>query len=92
MLPVEHVYSIPGRGTVVTGRLERGIIKKGNECEFVGYNKVIKSTITGNYIKYLLIKAKIDNRLIGTYTQKLLYQLLLLNKKVNCNIFVYLMF
>ncbi|XP_001948492.1 elongation factor Tu, mitochondrial [Acyrthosiphon pisum] len=47
MLPVEHVYSIPGRGTVVTGRLERGIIKKGNECEFVGYNKVIKSTITG---------------------------------------------
>lgn len=92
MLPVEHVYSIPGRGTVVTGRLERGIIKKGNECEFVGYNKVIKSTITGNYIKYLLIKAKIDNRLIGTYTQKLLYQLLLLNKKVNWNIFVYLMF
>jgi len=53
MLPVEHVYSIPGRGTVVTGRLERGIIKKGNECEFVGYNKVIKSTITGNYIQYL---------------------------------------
>lgn len=49
MLPVEHVYSIPGRGTVVTGRLERGIIKKGNECEFVGYNKVIKSTITGKF-------------------------------------------
>lgn len=49
MLPVEHVYSIPGRGTVVTGRLERGIIKKGNECEFVGYNKTIKSTITGKY-------------------------------------------
>ncbi|XP_063702630.1 elongation factor Tu [Culicoides brevitarsis] len=47
LLPVEHVYSIPGRGTVVTGRLERGIIKKGMECEFVGYNKVIKSTITG---------------------------------------------
>lgn len=55
MLPVEHVYSIPGRGTVVTGRLERGIIKKGNECEFVGYNKVYKSTITGNLILYLLI-------------------------------------
>lgn len=47
MLPVENVYSIPGRGTVVTGRLERGTIKKGNECEFVGYNKVMKSTITG---------------------------------------------
>lgn len=47
LLPVENVYSIPGRGTVVTGRLERGIIKKGMECEFVGYNKVLKSTVTG---------------------------------------------
>uniref|UniRef100_A0A1L8ED39 Elongation factor Tu n=1 Tax=Haematobia irritans TaxID=7368 RepID=A0A1L8ED39_HAEIR len=47
LLPVENVYSIPGRGTVVTGRLERGVVKKGNECEFVGYNKVIKSTVTG---------------------------------------------
>lgn len=47
MLPVENVYSIPGRGTVVTGRLERGIVRKGNECEFVGYNKVTKSTVTG---------------------------------------------
>jgi len=47
LLPVENVYSIPGRGTVVTGRLERGIVKKGNECEFVGYNKTIKSTVTG---------------------------------------------
>lgn len=47
LLPVENVYSIPGRGTVVTGRLERGVLKKGAECEFIGYNKVIKSTITG---------------------------------------------
>ncbi|XP_071444276.1 elongation factor Tu, mitochondrial [Hetaerina americana] len=47
LLPVESVYSIPGRGTVVTGRLERGILKKGNDCEFVGHNKVIKSTVTG---------------------------------------------
>lgn len=47
LLPVENVYSIPGRGTVVTGRLERGVVKKGSECEFVGYNKVIKSTVTG---------------------------------------------
>lgn len=47
MLPVEHVYSIPGRGTVVTGRLERGIIKKGMECEFVGFSKTLKSTVTG---------------------------------------------
>ena len=47
LLPVENVYSIPGRGTVVTGRLERGVVKKGNDCEFVGYNQVIKSTVTG---------------------------------------------
>jgi elongation factor Tu len=47
LLPVENVYSIQGRGTVVTGRLERGTIKKGAEVEFVGYNKVIKSTVTG---------------------------------------------
>lgn len=47
MLPVENVYSIPGRGTVVTGRLERGKIKKGMDCEFMGYNKTIKTVITG---------------------------------------------
>jgi len=47
MLPVENVYSIPGRGTVVTGRLERGKLKKGTECEFVGYSKTMKSTVTG---------------------------------------------
>ena len=47
LLPVESVYSIPGRGTVVTGRLERGVLKKGAECEFIGYSKTIKSTVTG---------------------------------------------
>jgi len=46
-LPVENVYSIPGRGTVVSGRLERGKLKKGTECEFIGYNKVLKSVVTG---------------------------------------------
>ncbi|XP_030766999.1 elongation factor Tu, mitochondrial-like [Sitophilus oryzae] len=47
LLPIEHVYSIPGRGTVVTGRLERGVLKKGADCEFVGFSKVLKSTVTG---------------------------------------------
>ncbi|XP_077300035.1 elongation factor Tu-like [Arctopsyche grandis] len=47
LLPIESVYSIPGRGTVVTGRLERGVIKKGYEAEFVGYSKTFKATITG---------------------------------------------
>lgn len=47
LLPIENVYSIAGRGTVVTGRLERGTIKKGMECELIGFSKVIKTTITG---------------------------------------------
>ncbi|XP_070572090.1 elongation factor Tu, mitochondrial-like [Ptychodera flava] len=47
MLPVETVYSIPGRGTVVTGRVERGVMKKGDDGEFVGMNAKIKCTITG---------------------------------------------
>lgn len=47
MLPIESVYSIPGRGTVCTGRLERGILKKGMECELIGYGKTLKSTVTG---------------------------------------------
>lgn len=46
-LAIEHVYSIPNRGTVVSGLLEQGVIKKGNECEISGYNKVYKSTVTG---------------------------------------------
>ncbi|XP_064115049.1 elongation factor Tu, mitochondrial-like [Macrobrachium nipponense] len=46
-MAVEGVYSIAGRGTVVTGRLERGRVKKGMDCEFVGHNKKYKSTITG---------------------------------------------
>ncbi|BES97744.1 Elongation factor 1-alpha 1 [Nesidiocoris tenuis] len=47
LLPVENVYSIPGRGTVVTGRLERGTLKKGAEAEFIGFNKSFKTTVTG---------------------------------------------
>lgn len=46
-LPIENVYSVMGRGTVVSGRLERGKIKKGMECELIGYNKLTKTTITG---------------------------------------------
>ncbi|KAL8176853.1 UNVERIFIED_CONTAM: hypothetical protein K2H54_039426 [Gekko kuhli] len=47
LLPIEHTYSIPGRGTVVTGTLERGIVKKGDECEFVGHNQTLRSVVTG---------------------------------------------
>jgi len=47
MMPIESVYSIPSRGTVVTGRLERGKLKKGAEVEFVGYTKRFKGVVTG---------------------------------------------
>lgn len=46
MMPVELVHSIPNRGTVVTGRLDRGKIKKGMEAEFHGYVKKFKGVIT----------------------------------------------
>jgi len=47
MLPVEHVHQIPGRGTVLTGRAERGKCKVGNEMEILGQNRSTKSKITG---------------------------------------------
>jgi elongation factor Tu len=46
-LPVEDVFSIQGRGTVVTGRIEQGIVKTGEEVEIVGINPAIKSVVTG---------------------------------------------
>ena len=47
LMPVEDVFSISGRGTVVTGRVERGIIKVGEEVEIVGLRPTIKTTVTG---------------------------------------------
>jgi len=47
LMPVEDVFSISGRGTVVTGRVERGIIKVGEEIEIVGIRPVQKTTVTG---------------------------------------------
>ncbi|KAI1286953.1 Elongation factor Tu, mitochondrial [Halotydeus destructor] len=47
LLPVETVYSIPGRGTVITGRLEKGVLKKGMEVEALGYDRHLKSIVTG---------------------------------------------
>ncbi|KCV68083.1 elongation factor Tu [Fonticula alba] len=47
LMPIEGTFSIPGRGTVVTGRAERGIIKKGDEVEIIGYGSTIKTTVTG---------------------------------------------
>src|SRR5574343_455191 len=47
LMPVEDVFSISGRGTVVTGRVERGIVKVGEEIEIVGIRPTVKTTCTG---------------------------------------------
>jgi len=47
LMPVEDVFSITGRGTVATGRIERGLIKMGEEVEIVGLNRDRKSVVTG---------------------------------------------
>jgi len=47
LMPIEDVFSISGRGTVVTGRVERGIVKVGDEVEIVGIRPTMKTTVTG---------------------------------------------
>ncbi len=47
LLPIEDVFSISGRGTVVTGRVERGVVKVGEESEIVGIKETVKTTCTG---------------------------------------------
>jgi len=47
LMPVEDVFSISGRGTVVTGRIERGIVKVGEEVEIIGVREKVKTTVTG---------------------------------------------
>jgi elongation factor Tu len=47
LMPIEDIFSISGRGTVVTGRIERGIVKVGEELEIVGFTPTFKTVITG---------------------------------------------
>jgi elongation factor Tu len=47
LMPIEDVFSISGRGTVVTGRVERGIVKVGEEVEIIGLKDTTKTTVTG---------------------------------------------
>jgi elongation factor Tu len=47
LMPIEDVFTISGRGTVVTGRVERGIVKVGDEIEIVGIRETVKKTVTG---------------------------------------------
>jgi len=47
LMPIEDVFSITGRGTVVTGRVEQGVVKTGDECEIVGIRPTSKTVVTG---------------------------------------------
>jgi elongation factor Tu len=47
LMPIEDVFSISGRGTVVTGRIERGIVKVGDEVEIIGLKATVKTIVTG---------------------------------------------
>ncbi len=47
LMPIEDIFSIEGRGTVVTGRIERGVVKVGEEVEIIGLHPTAKTTITG---------------------------------------------
>jgi len=47
LMPVEDIFSISGRGTVATGRIERGLVKVGEEIEVVGIRDTVKTTVTG---------------------------------------------
>ena len=46
-MPIEDIFSIEGRGTVVTGKIERGVVKVGEEVEIVGIKDTVKTTVTG---------------------------------------------
>jgi len=63
-LPIEQIFTISGRGTVVTGRLERGVIKKGDEAQIMGHDKIIKTTVTGiEMFKQLLDRAEAGDQM-----------------------------
>ncbi len=47
LMPIEDIFSIEGRGTVVTGKIDRGVIKVGEEIEIVGIKETVKTTVTG---------------------------------------------
>ncbi len=57
MMPIEDVFSIEGRGTVVTGRIERGIVKVNEPVEIVGIKDTVKSTVTGVEMFHKLLDA-----------------------------------
>ena len=65
LMPVEDVFSISGRGTVATGRVERGIVKVGEEVEIVGVKETTKTTCTGVEMFRKLLDAGVAGDNIG---------------------------
>src|SRR5260221_3844374 len=60
-MPIEDIFSISGRGTVVTGRIERGKVKVGEEVEIVGFRDTRKTVVTG----VEMFKKQLDEGLAG---------------------------
>src|SRR5690625_4313458 len=66
LMPIEDVFSISGRGTVVTGRVERGIVKSGEEVEIVGIRDTSKTVVTGvEMFRKLLDEGRSEERRVG---------------------------
>ena len=65
MMPIEDVFSISGRGTVVTGRVERGQVKVGEEIEIVGFRPTEKKVVTGVEMFRKLLDAGVAGDNIG---------------------------
>src|SRR5258707_11715183 len=61
LMPIEDIFSIQGRGTVVTGRIERGKVKVGEEVEIVGFRDTRKTVVTG----VEMFKKQLDEGLAG---------------------------
>ena len=66
LMPVEDVFSIKGRGTVVTGRVERGVVKPGDEVEIVGIKDTSKTTVTGVEMFHKLLDEAEPGDAVGT--------------------------
>ena len=66
LMPIEDVFSIEGRGTVVTGRVERGMVKVSDEVEIVGLRETVKTTVTGVEMFHKLLDSGQAGDNIGT--------------------------
>ena len=66
LMPVEDVFSIKGRGTVVTGRVERGVVKPGDEIEIVGIKQTSKTVVTGVEMFHKLLDEAEPGDAVGT--------------------------